>query len=114
MQYNDSEIAVAQHKTLPTDAPLISWTRALDVKLENGTSFQYDAFNPVPDWVMQDQRHACECACHPHPGLRLPLTHPRIEEFLSILTPFFLQFYRGPSREILMLMRGWVAGRWVV
>ena len=56
--YDSDSIAVATHKTLPKNAPLISWSRQLNVALENGTSFAYDAFDPVPDWVMQDQRHA--------------------------------------------------------
>ena len=56
--YNSSTIAIPTHKTLPTDAPLIAWSRQLNVELENGTGFFYDPEHPVPDWVMQDQRHA--------------------------------------------------------
>lgn len=56
--YNDRDIAVAKHKTLPKDTPLIAWSHQLSVKLENGTSFRYDPEHSVPDWVAQDQRHA--------------------------------------------------------
>ena len=56
--YNQSAIKVAEHKVLPTGTPLIAWSRQLGVHLENGTGFSYDANTPVPDWVMQDQRHA--------------------------------------------------------
>ena len=89
--YDSGSIALPTHKTLPKNAPLISWSNQLSVTLENGTSFPYDAFDPgelsfiyryilrescsqfdslpltsltishrdpVPDWVMQDQRHA--------------------------------------------------------
>jgi hypothetical protein len=56
--YNDSDIAVPLDKTLPEGAPLIAWSRQLTVELENGTSFQYDPFHAVPDWVQRDQRHA--------------------------------------------------------
>lgn len=73
---------MAEHKTLPTGTPLIAWSRQLDVKLENGTQFPYDPENPVPDWVMQDQRHACRFSCNPscwfypsqNPVRLLPLT----------------------------------------
>lgn len=56
--YNSSEIAVPTHKTIPTGAPLIAWSNQLEVALENGTSFHYGPHNAVPDWVIQDQRHA--------------------------------------------------------
>jgi hypothetical protein len=63
--YNQSEIAVARHQVLPKGAPLIAWSHQLTVSLENGTSFHYDPFTAVPEWVMQDQRHACEeCLMH--------------------------------------------------
>lgn len=56
--YNVSDIAVAKHKTMPSGTDLIAWTNALSVKLENGTSFAYGPYSPVPDWVQQVQRHA--------------------------------------------------------
>ena len=56
--YNSSTIALPTHKTIPTGAPLIAWSNQLEVALENGTSFRYDPHNAVPDWVIQDQRHA--------------------------------------------------------
>ena len=56
--YNSSAIAVPTHKTIPTGAPLIAWSNQLEVALENGTSFHYGPHNAVPDWVIQDQRHA--------------------------------------------------------
>jgi len=34
--YNQSEIAVPTHKTIPTGAPLIAWSNQLTVSLENG------------------------------------------------------------------------------
>jgi hypothetical protein len=49
-------------KVLGQGTPLIAWAPCLDVKLENGTSFPFSYDSPVPDWVMQDQRHAY-CAC---------------------------------------------------
>jgi arylsulfatase A-like enzyme len=53
------------HQVLPKGAPLIAWSHQLTVSLENGTSFHYDPFTAVPEWVMQDQRHACEeCLMH--------------------------------------------------
>ena len=57
-QYNPSAIALPKHPTLPRGAPLVAWSRQLDVRLANGTSFRYDAHTPVPSWVMQDQRRA--------------------------------------------------------
>ena len=56
--YNESEIKVATHKILPTGTPQIAWSHQLSVQLQNGTSFPYDPYTPVPDWVMQDQRLA--------------------------------------------------------
>eukprot|EP00041_Stephanoeca_diplocostata_P018982 m.402427 g.402427 ORF g.402427 m.402427 type:complete len:231 (-) comp21178_c0_seq6:837-1529(-) len=56
--YNESAIAIAEHKVLPTGTPLFAWSRQLSVQLENGTGFPYNATSPVPDWVMRDQRHA--------------------------------------------------------
>lgn len=72
--YNQSAIAVAAHKTLPTGAPLVSWSQQLAVKLENGTSFQYSPTQAVPDWVAQDQRHAyyaCISYVDEHVGMLL-------------------------------------------
>jgi len=56
--YNTSDIAIPTHKVLPIGTPLIAWSKQLGVQLENGTGFYYDPEHPVPDWVMQDQRHA--------------------------------------------------------
>lgn len=56
--YNQSSLAVAEYKVLGKDTPLIAWSHQLGVQLENGTGFQYGPTEPVPDWVMQDQRHA--------------------------------------------------------
>lgn len=56
--YNESELHIAQHKTLPLDAPLIAWANVFNVSLANGTYFTYGPEDPVPDWVMRDQRHA--------------------------------------------------------
>jgi iduronate 2-sulfatase len=56
--YNQSALAVPAHKTLPAGAPLIAWSHQLGVQLENGTGFSYGPEQPVPDWVMRDQRHA--------------------------------------------------------
>ena len=39
--YDQSALAVAKHKTLPTGAPLIAWSDQLGVMLENGTHFKY-------------------------------------------------------------------------
>jgi hypothetical protein len=35
--YNQTELKVPTHKTLPEGAPLISWSAQLSVQLENGT-----------------------------------------------------------------------------
>ena len=51
--YNSTQITA-----LPTGTPLIACSEQLDVKLENGTQFEHGPETPVPDWVMQDQRHA--------------------------------------------------------
>ena len=56
--YNQSALAVAQHRSLGVGSPLISWSNQLVVRLENGTSFDYGPYSPVPDWVARDQRHA--------------------------------------------------------
>ena len=56
--YNESDIAIATHKTMPMGTDLIAWSRQLNVVLENGTSFDYGPYTPVPDWVQRNQRHA--------------------------------------------------------
>lgn len=56
--YNESVIAVATQKTLGAGTPLIAWSQELDVMLANGTSFPFGPYDPVPDWVAKDQRHA--------------------------------------------------------
>lgn len=61
--YQSTTLATATVDTWPTSSPLIGWSHQLTVELENGTKFQYDPFNAVPDWVQQDQRHAYYSAC---------------------------------------------------
>jgi iduronate 2-sulfatase len=56
--YNESDIAVATHKTLDPSQPLIAWSEQLVVQLQNGTSFPFSPTEAVPDWVERDQRHA--------------------------------------------------------
>jgi iduronate 2-sulfatase len=56
--YDEASIAVAQHPTLGNGTPLIAWSDQLNVMLENGTSFPFAPYSPVPDWVARDQRHA--------------------------------------------------------
>lgn len=47
-----------QAKTLGKDTPLIAWSRGLNICLANGTSFPYSYNQPVPDWVLRNQRKA--------------------------------------------------------
>ncbi len=56
--YNTSDIVTAKYKTMPVNTDLIAWSNQLNVALANGTSFHYGPYDPVPDWVQQDQRHA--------------------------------------------------------
>ncbi len=56
--YDEDSIAVAKFPTLGTDTPLIAWSSEWDVMLQNGTSFPFGPYKPVPDWVQRDQRHA--------------------------------------------------------
>ena len=56
--YNEANIAPAVHKTLGNGTPLIAWSSQLIIMLENGTTFPFGPFSPVPDWVARDQRHA--------------------------------------------------------
>lgn len=55
--YNTDDIRTATVDTFPPNSPLIAWSQQLRVALENGTSFPYSPFSPVPKWVQQDQRH---------------------------------------------------------
>eukprot|EP00750_Incisomonas_marina_P019135 INCI3228.2.p1 GENE.INCI3228.2~~INCI3228.2.p1 ORF type:complete len:351 (-),score=33.51 INCI3228.2:717-1769(-) len=56
--YNESAIAVPESQVLGTGTPLIAWSHCLSVQLANGTRFPFSYDSPVPDWVMQNQRHA--------------------------------------------------------
>ena len=56
--YTDAEIATAEFDTLGATTPQVAWSNQLGVTLENGTSFPYSPYAPVPKWVQQDQRHA--------------------------------------------------------
>jgi len=56
--YDEARVAPAAHPTLGAGTPLIAWSSQLAVTLENGTTFPFGPYAPVPAWVARDQRHA--------------------------------------------------------
>ena len=56
--YDEALVAPAAHPTLGAGTPLIAWSEQLAVMLENGTTFPFGPYAPVPAWVARDQRHA--------------------------------------------------------
>lgn len=56
--YNNVTIETAVNNVFSNNTPLIAWSKQLDLRLANGTVYNYGPFSPAPQWVQQDQRRA--------------------------------------------------------